>query len=100
MNGPKIGEKYDRCPHAAEGKQHWWNAKGRWIALCPVCHKLFALRKPVALVGAVRTESSQIVSSVAFDVGVSKTMAGVAAQEATPKTGTLNRALGKGRSNG
>jgi len=90
MNGPKIGEKYDRCPHAAEGKQHWWNSKGRWIALCPACHKLYGARKPVALVGAVRSESAQIASS--FDVGVGKSVAGVARM--------LNRPSGKGGKHG
>jgi len=90
MNGPQIGEKYDRCPHASDGQQHFWHSKGRWIALCPACHKLFAARKPVALVGAVRTESVQIASS--FDVGVGKTVSGVSRMR--------HRTIGKGDKNG
>ena len=55
MNRPRIGERYEACAHATPGKQHWWSVKGRWIALCAVCHKAFAAKKPVALKAATRT---------------------------------------------
>ncbi len=55
MNRPRIGERYEACEHATPGKQHWWSVKGRWIALCAVCHKAFAAKKPVALKAATRT---------------------------------------------
>ena len=90
MNGPQIGETYDRCPHASDGQQHFWHSKGRWIALCSACHKLFAARQPVALVGAVRTASVQIAAS--FDVGVGKTVSGVSRMR--------HRTIGKGDKNG
>ena len=80
MNGPKIGETYERCGHAKEGQQHFWNRRGRWIALCPACHKLFAARTPIALVRAVRTESTQLREST----------------QSKPKSATLAHLLGKG----
>ncbi|MBK8759198.1 MAG: hypothetical protein IPM03_01905 [Sulfuritalea sp.] len=55
MNRPRIGERYEACEHATPGKQHWWSVKGRWIALCAVCHKAFAAKKPVALKAATLT---------------------------------------------
>jgi hypothetical protein len=60
MNGPRIGERYQRCAHAADGGQHFWRSKSGWIGLCAACHKLFAARKPVALVWAVRATSVQL----------------------------------------
>jgi hypothetical protein len=55
MNRPRIGERYEACEHAKEGQQHWWSVKGRWIALCPACHKAFSAKKPVALKAATLT---------------------------------------------
>ena len=52
---PRIGERYEACLHAKVGQRHWWSVKGRWIALCPACHKLFSARKPIALSGATMT---------------------------------------------
>ena len=55
MNRPRIGERYEACEHATPGKQHWWSVKGRWIALCPACHKAFSEKRPVALKAATLT---------------------------------------------
>ena len=52
MNRPRIGERYEACEHAKEGHQHWWSVQGRWIALCPACHKAFSAKRPVALKAA------------------------------------------------
>jgi len=80
MNGPRIGERYEKCPHAKDGQRHWWRDRGRWLALCPACNKQFAARKPIALVGTtfVREEDSPLTTQQ---------------PSPRPSVGTIDRAL-------